>query len=247
MDLQTRKEKLDALNKRLKHKKIMAILLAVFSLGINAFAWFVFTTRAEVKVNGKVASWDVQLRDEDDQLVNSVVINVDMEPGMLEVSKRYEVDNRGEVSVDLTYEVESMTLMGRDVDLTGIADVNNYLKTYYPFSIDLSTDKTIIPSDDTGKFFVKVNWEFERANTYFSLNNIYDYTDGFTYYKKSGSTYTAFETTSENYAANRDTLYLEKDDADTYFGMQCGSYQNATNESCLVLTVKVLVEQHSNG
>ena len=110
-NLQARKEKLDALNSRLRKKKFMAILLAVFSLGVNAFAWFVFTTRATVKVDGKVASWDVSLRDENDQMVNSVEINVDMEPGMLEVSKRYEVDNHGEVAVDMTYTVDSLTIM----------------------------------------------------------------------------------------------------------------------------------------
>ena len=243
-NLQARKEKLDALNSRLRKKKFMAILLAVFSLGVNAFAWFVFTTRATVKVDGKVASWDVSLRDENDQMVNSVEINVDMEPGMLEVSKRYEVDNHGEVAVDMTYTVDSLTIMGRDVDLTGITDVETYLKTYYPFTIDLSMDKTVIPIDDTGKFFVKVNWDFETANKYFALNSIYDYTDGFLYYTKTGSAYNLFEATAENYAANRDTLFLEKDDADTYFGMKCGEYQNSTNESCLKLNITVLIEQH---
>lgn len=247
MDLQARKEKLDALNKRLKKKKLIAILLAIFSLGVNAFAWFVFSTKADVKVNGKVASWDVQLRDENDQFVNSVVIDVDMEPGMLEVNKRYEVDNHGEVAVDITYTVDSLKIMGREVDLTGVGDANEYLKTFYPFSIDLSTDREVIQVGETGSFAVKVNWEFETANKYFTLNELYDYTDGFLYYKSDGSNYTRFDVTAENYASNRNSLFLEKDDADTYFGMQCATYQADAGHPCLELSVTVNITQHNSN
>lgn len=245
MDLQTRKEKLDTLNKKLKKKKLMAILLAIFSLGANAFAWFVFTTTSDVKVNGRVASWDVQLRDENDQFISSIIIDVDMEPGMLEVNRRYEIDNRSEVTVDLNYTINSFKLMGREVDLSGVTDAESYLKTFYPFTVEIATDGDTIDVDETGAFSVKVNWDYEKANTYFSLNEIYDYTNGFLYYKKEGTSYNVFNVTSSNYLANRSSLYLEKDDADTYFGMQCAKYQKETEKTCLELSLTVVIEQHN--
>ena len=49
MDLQARKEKLDLLSSKLKKKKFWAILLALFTLSVNAFAWFVFSKYSLLK------------------------------------------------------------------------------------------------------------------------------------------------------------------------------------------------------
>ncbi len=244
MDLQTRKEKLDLLNKRLKKKKFMAILLALFTLGVNAFAWFVFSTHSEYEYEGQVASWDIDIK-EGGQLVNDFIIAVDMKPGMTDFNKTYEVNNNGDVDAKLTYEIESLKIMGRDVDLTGVADPVAYLSSFYPFSVTISSNKSIINPNSSANFSIDVIWDFEDATSYYALDNIYDFDSSFIYYKKSGSTYTPFEVTSSTYAANRSTLYLEKDDADTYFGMKCGTYQDNSGLKCLEIKILLIVEQNN--
>ena len=242
MSLETRKEKLDFLQKRMKKKKIMALLLALFTLGVNAFAWFVFSTHAEFTYEGQVTSWDVELQ-EGEHAVNNFIIAVDMEPGMTDFEKEYVVNNYGGVNARLTYEVTSLSILGTTVDLTGVADPIAYLQTFYPFSIDISSDKTVILSGDEAEFDVVISWDFEDATAYYQMNEVYNFDDSFIYYQKSGNVYTPFAVTSSTYTANRSSLYLEKDDADTYFGMNCGTYQDTTGLSCLELQISLAIEQ----
>ena len=244
MNLQTRKEKLDALNRRLRHKKVMAILLALFTLGVNVFAWFVFSTHTEFEYDGTVTSWDVQLR-EGEEVVNDFIVAFDMKPGMATFQKEYEIDNSGGVVAKMSYTIDSIKLMGRTVDLTDVSDPVEHLRTFYPFVVDITSDKTVIPIGDTATIDVVVDWDFEDSSAYFALNNIYDFDQNFVYYKKNGSNYETFEAASSNYDANRSTMYLGKDDADTYFGMQCGVYQDSTDLPCLEIKLLLTVEQNS--
>lgn len=244
MDLQARKEKLDALQNRLKRKKFVAILLALFTLSVNAFAWFVFSTHSEYTYEGRVAAWDVQVK-EGEQLVNDVTVAVDMKPGMSDFSKNYVVNNLGDVEAKLTYSVKSFTILGRTVDVSNIVNVDQYLQEFYPFAITVSADRNILPSNTSANFGVTVHWGFEDNTAFYGLNNIYDFDEGFTYYTKSGSTYSPFNATASNYAENRSSLYLEKDDADTYFGMACGDYQKTQSLPCLEINLLLTVEQNS--
>ena len=244
MDLQARKEKLDSLHNRLKRKKFIAILLALFTLSVNAFAWFVFSTHSDYTYEGRVVAWDVEIK-EGEQLINDVTIAVDMKPGMADFSKHYVVNNLGDVEAKLTYTVKSFTILGRTIDVNSISDINDYLENYYPFSISIAADRTVLPINSSANFDIVVEWDFEDSDAFYKLNNIYDFDPGFVYYTKSGSTYNPFEATSVNYEANRSILYLEKDDADTYFGMKCGEYQDDSGLPCLEMNLLLTVEQNA--
>ena len=246
MDLQTRKEKIDLLQRKMKKKKVWAILLALFTLGVNAFAWFVFTKYAQYDFSGNVASWDVEFRDENDVLVEDMLVSVNMKPGMDTFTTSYDVNNLGDVKADFSYDITSFSILGRTVDLTGVDDVETYLSSFYPFSIDFAATKSVISQGETSTFTVTVDWDFEDNTAYYGLNEIYDYNSTFNYYKKSGSSYTVFNATSENYASNRSTLFLEKDDADTYFGMQCGAYQDESGLDCIEIKLVLKAEQSSS-
>ena len=127
MSLQTRKERLEYLQKKLRKKKYMALLFAFFLLGVNAFAWFVFTTSVGVQVQANVAAWDIRLRDENNQLVEEAVIEVTlMKPGMTTFSKTYTINNVGEVDAAFSYEVESISILGRNVNLSSVVDKEDY-------------------------------------------------------------------------------------------------------------------------
>lgn len=241
--LQARKEKLDRISRKLKRKKYTAILLALFTLGVNAFAWFVFSTQAGAEIHGDIASWDIELTNSNNQQVNNIVVDVDMRPGMSDFSQTYLVRNRGEVDASFTYEVESFSLLGRTVSLSSISNLDDYLANYYPFSITVSSNKSTIPSLDSANFTVTVEWDFEDSAKYYALNNVYDYDESFIYYTLNNNEYTVFNATSLNYLDYRSQLYLSRDDADTYFGMNCKSYQDNTSEACLRLSIILKVVQ----
>jgi len=242
LDLQTRKEKLDSLQKKLKRKKYVALLLALFTLSVNAFAWFVFSFHADYTYEGKVSSWDVEVK-EDDHLVNNFIISVDMKPGMADFEKEYEINNQGEVPASVDFEVTSLSILGRTINLQNVGDPVSYLSSFYPFSISIGADRAVVPAGETGHFSLTVTWDFEDTSAYYSLNEIYDYNSTFKYYKFANDTYSEYNVTSSNYLSNRNSLYLYKDDADTYFGMACGDYQRDTGLNCLEATIALSVEQ----
>lgn len=245
--LQTRKEKLERINRKLKRKKYTAILLALFTLGVNAFAWFVFSTQVGAEVHGSVASWDIELTNSNNQLVNNVLIEVNMKPGMPDFSQTYQIHNQGEVDATFTYEVDSLSILGRNITLTGINDLDDYLENYYPFSITISSNKSVIPSLDTANFTVTVEWDFEDSTKYHALNNVYDFDPGFTYYQLSNGNYVEFNATSSNYLTNRSSLFLQRDDADTYFGSNCKTYEDTSNAACLQIGITLAVQQKQDS
>ena len=120
-----------------------------------------------------------------------------------------------------------------------------YLSTFYPFSITASSDKTILNYQDTITFQIDIVWPYETTPvTYFGQDEIYSYNNTFSYYTKSGNTYSLANIATESaYNTQKSSLYLEKDDADSFFGMMCSEYEDATNEPCLVLNMRLLVEQ----
>ena len=246
MDLQARKEKLDLLSSKLKKKKFWAILLALFTLSVNAFAWFVFSKYSEYQFTGSVAAWDVEMRDENQQLVNNIIVSVNMKPGMSTFTKTYEIKNLGGVDAKFTYELQSLKILGRNINVYGIQNPDTYLTTFYPFSIDLSSDKSIITAGDKATFSTVVDWDFEEANKFFALNNVYDYNPTFKYYKLVNDEYTEFAVSDTNYNANRDSMFIEKDDADTYFGMMCGDYQKSSGLDCIEMEILLKVEQNNS-
>ena len=193
-----------------------------------------------------MASWDVEFKDNTGVIARDIVVEVTkMKPGMSDFNKTIEIESKSDVEATFSYEVLGFSLLGHSVDLSNIADPIDYLENFYPFSITFTADKYSLDPMDTVTFEVNIVWPFDSVTPlYYQQNEIYDYNETFYYYTKSGSTYT--ETTIANQAAfntQRDSLYLIKDDADSYFGMQCSQYETSTGEPCLTLNMKLLVEQ----
>ena len=245
MNLQKRKQLLDSVQRKYKKKKYFVLLMALFTLSVNAFAWFAFTTQTGVEIKGEVAAWDIQFLDDTHEEVHDAIVVVsNMRPGMPDFEKTYIINNQSDVPAKLSYEVLSVSILGREVDLTNISDKDVYLNTNYPFSIQVEQEKINIPSKSSSNFQVQVTWSFESATPiYYKLNNVYDYDEYFTYYSKVENTYQETQISDETYTTNRDSLYLDKDDADTYFGMECKTYETTTGYPCLDINLRLHVEQ----
>lgn len=241
------KEKIDSLSNRFKKRKYISILLALFTLGVNIFAWFAFSEQAQLELDATVASWDVEFKDENDQVIsrNILVEITKMKPGMPDFNKTIIIETNSDVRASFRYEVDSVKILGHDLDLTNKDDVAQYLHDFYPFSIRLNSDKTVLEPTDDVEFSLDVVWPFDsQTPLYYGQDEVYSYNNTFTYYIKSGSNYTKAPITTETaYNGLKSNLYVEKDDADSFFGMMCKEYETTSNKPCVVINMRLIVEQ----
>ena len=241
------KEKIDSLSNRFKKRKYISILLALFTLGVNIFAWFAFSEQAQLELDASVASWDVEFKDENDQVIsrNILVEITKMKPGMPDFNKTIEIESNSDVYANFSYVVDSVKILGQDLDLTNKGDVIQYLRNFYPFSIRMSSDKTTLSPTDSVSFSLDVVWPYDsQTPLYYGQDEIYSYNNTFAYYIKSGTNYTKASISSETvYNGLKSNLYVDKDDADTFFGMMCKEYETTSNKPCVVLNMRLIVEQ----
>ena len=240
------KEKLNSLNTRVRRRLYLSILLALFTLGVNIFAWFAFSAEAGLEVDATVASWDVEFKENDQILSRDILVEISkMKPGMADFNKTIEVESKSDVLSSFSYEIDSFSLLGQPIDLTNKGDIYDYLEDFYPFSIQMSASKDTLTLNDSVEFSLDITWPFESANPiYFGQDEVYSYNNTFNYYTKSGSNYNLANIANATaYNSQKSSLYLEKDDADSYFGMMCDDYEDSTGEPCLVLEMRLIVEQ----
>ena len=244
---QTNEEKIVALRKALLKRKYISIFLAFFTLGVNIFAWFVFSTTAQVQLDATVASWDVQFRDDSGQSAQSFVVSVNkMKPGMADFNKTIIVRNRSDVTADFTYEITSFELMGYTIQNSNQTAFINYLRTNYPFSVTLTASKPVLSPSDEVEFDIDLVWPYESDTpVYYKQDDVYDFDPSLSYYQLSGGNYVLADVTASNYDLLKSRLYFSKDDADTYFGMKCHEYEESTGKACLTLNVRMMVQQRN--
>lgn len=245
MEEQKEKKKLISINKKIIRKKYISIFLALFTLGVNIFAWFAFSANAGLELDATVAAWDIEFK-ENGQAVNNLVIEVTkMKPGMDDFVKTIVVNNNSDVDAEFDYEIVSAKLLGQTIPIASQSQIFNYLNSNYPFSVFFVTTDHIVSHNNVLTFDINATWDYESITpTYYKLDNVYNYDSSLTYFKKVGNSYNQFTPASESdYLTERSSLYLEKDEADSYFGERCHQYESANSEACLVLEIKLVAVQ----
>lgn len=239
------------LKSKQKRIALRAIILALLLLGINTYAWFIYLNRFSGSITASVIDWEVDLYDEDTTINEVTVAITNMKPGMSNYTKQIMVANNGSVSASLTYEIENITIFGVSYlvdDVTYTSDgLITALATGFPFAITFSQSKNSLNSGgDTATFTINGAWPFEATNAYFRVSTFFDYNHSFTYYTLSNDVYTADTTVSAtNYSSKVSSgLYLEADDADTYWGSKAATYKASNpDDPSIVLHLKLKVTQ----
>lgn len=237
----------DALLERRKARRkvvFRSVLLVAFLLIINTFAWFTYISKAGVTLSGSVVNWDVTFLEETNVIKEIDIDITDMKPGMVPFEKEIVINNGGDIDAKLNYRVESLTLLGQELLQDKQDETIGSIKNDYPFKLELSSSSDIIPVKGSANVKIGLNWDYE-ADEYYKLNNLYTYDPGVYYYTLVGSIYQVDNTvTEENFATKiANGLYLEKDDADSYWGYSCGKYENDTGKSCLHMRLILNVTQ----
>ena len=150
--------------KIMKKIKIRNLIILILLLVFNAYAWFVYTTRVSLDLSAHVSSWDVQFVAKDGGVSSDMIIKVEkVYPGMEDFEKIIEVQNIGEVNVELSYEIETI----EKNDETGVTSesIEEKLKKDYPFKINIvKDDSNLITGSGNGSFKITVVWPYESGD-----------------------------------------------------------------------------------
>lgn len=242
----------NALQKQRKRLKRRSIFLALFVLGVNAYAWFVFISSASVNVKSNVISWDVNFLDENSEVKDLQILTSDLYPGMDTYTKTIKIKNNSDLRAKFEANIDSISVLGEEVSNSSntYEEKVDYLKNTYPFIVNITYPKDILDKNDSMDLVITIDWPYEKtddlAREYYKLTNQYKYDDSVIYYKLVNNSYVDAGITSANFNSNKLNLYLEKDDADSYLGYSCKNYKDSTSQSCfkfhLVLTVTQINE-----
>ena len=157
--------------KIMKKIKIRNLIILILLLVFNAYAWFVYTTRVSLDLSAHVSSWDVQFVAKDGGVSSDMIIKVEkVYPGMEDFERIIDVQNRGEVNVELSYEIKSARIMDETIeknDETGVTSesIEEKLKNDYPFKINIvKDDSNLITGSGNGSFKITVVWPYESGD-----------------------------------------------------------------------------------
>lgn len=231
--------------KQRKKTIIRSLLLIIFLLGVNTFAWFTYISRADVSVSGSIISWDVNFTDENGAIQKVEIEVTDMKPGMIPFEKTINIINHSDVSAKVDFEITEATLLGKDIlDGKTTEELVNSLRAEYPFVVNFITTTDELGIDEETTFQITVEWEYENSH-YYKVTDFYTFDPGIDYYMISGGRYRIDSTvTSENFQSKiQDGLYLKKDDADSFYGHACGNYEKETGKPCLEMLMELKVTQ----
>ena len=171
--------------KKKKNKKLLIIrLIFVIVLVVsNTFAWFIYITKVDNNVNVHVKSWDVTFQSGDQEISNTVNVDIDnIFPGMEDYAYEITAYNKSEVSATLSYTIlearifntEYTTVEGREdrgedpveTDLTS-AQLEQMFSEDFPFTLTISlTDTTIAQTNGNELFAINVVWPYDGKSDF---------------------------------------------------------------------------------
>ena len=136
----------NALQKQRKRLKRRSIFLALFVLGVNAYAWFVFISSASVNVRSNVISWDVNFLDENSEVKDLQILTSDLYPGMDTYTKTIKIKNNSDLRAKFEANIDSINVLGEEVSNSSntYEEKVDYLKNTYPFIVNITYPKDIL-------------------------------------------------------------------------------------------------------
>ena len=155
--------------KILKKIKIKNIIILILLLIFNTYAWFIYATKVSSSLSVHVSSWNVEFSVGEDETVTNILIAVErVYPGMETFEKDVTVKNKGEIKAELDYDIISLKVMDESYKIgenITMEDLENKMKTDYPFKINITKDDTLLKeATGEGLFSVTVEWPFESGN-----------------------------------------------------------------------------------
>lgn len=152
--------------KIIKKVKFKTLFLLMITLASNSFAWFIYTTKVSSNISAKVREWNVSFDVNGENVEKTIEINIDsLYPGMTTYTRTLTASNSGEARAQISYEVIRANILGDDLTGMNYSDIQiiNYLRSYYPFSIDFHVSNDIVQSNSEETITISVSWPYESG------------------------------------------------------------------------------------
>ena len=152
--------------KIIKKVKFKTLFLLMITLASNSFAWFIYTTKVSSNISAKVREWNVSFDVNGENVEKTIEINIDsLYPGMTTYTQTLTASNSGEARAQISYEVIRANILGDDLTSMNYSDIQiiNYLRSYYPFSIDFHVSNDIVQSNSEETITISVSWPYESG------------------------------------------------------------------------------------
>lgn len=235
----------EELQKRKKHIRNRAFLMAGLMLAINTFAWFTFVANGNGHLSADVISWDIQFFDDDSQVEILDIELIDLYPGMDDFHKSITIRNQSDLNAIFTYRIEEVTIYGEkyvsdDYSASFLSD--------FPFKIGFNYVTNQLDIGESLSFDVDVTWPFESTDEYCKLNSLYPYINGINYYKLNGTNYDNIAISNGEYQTSLESgLYAECDDVDSYWGEKNVIFKKDNpNSNAINIKIKLIVSQRED-
>lgn len=248
-ELERKKKLYLALKKKTKKTKRFAILMFLMLFAVNAYAWFIYISESSFDLSAKVVSWDVNFLNESQEVIEIKEIIENAAPGMEPYTKTVNIRNNSDFDAEFNYMLVDFQIMGESVlpseaSSMTVDEILTYLEERYPFDFQMITDTDVISTNGDGQFTISFGWDYEDTSKYYKVEDIYTYNSSFDYYRYTNGSYVLDTTiTSANFMQNKSYLYLYKDDADSFFGMECQEYDNGGTRACIKYQAHLIVQQ----
>ena len=152
--------------KIIKKVKFKTLFILMITLASNSFAWFIYTTKVSSNISAKVREWNVSFDVNGENVEKTIEINIDsLYPGMSTYTQTLTASNSGEARAQISYEVIRANILGDDLTSMNYSDIQiiNYLRSYYPFSIDFHVSNDIVQSNSEETITISVSWPYESG------------------------------------------------------------------------------------
>ena len=158
----------DQKKKRKKRRiRLRTLFLLAITLASNSFAWFVYSTKVSNNITARVKSWHVNFEvGSGEEIEEYLEINIDsLYPGMTTYTQTLTASNSGEARAQISYEVIRANILGDDLTGMNYSDIQiiNYLRSYYPFSIDFHVSNDIVQANSEETVTISVSWPYESG------------------------------------------------------------------------------------
>ena len=169
------------LKRIIKKVRLKTILLLAITIASNSFAWFIYTTEVKTNMDTRVREWKVTFDSNGEHVEKVITLNVkELYPGMKSHTETLTASNTGESKAKIDFEIKEAKVLGEDLLLLNMTndELIEYLKTNYPFKIELSSSNGVIEVSGKETVTISVYWAYESGNdeldTYWGTKS-YDY------------------------------------------------------------------------
>lgn len=169
------------LKRIIKKVRLKTILLLAVTIASNSFAWFIYTTEVKTNMDTRVREWKVTFDSNGEHVEKVITLNVkELYPGMESHTETLTASNTGESKAKIDFEIKEAKVLGEDLLLLNMTndELIEYLKTNYPFKIELSSSNGVIEVSGKETVTISVYWSYESGNdeldTYWGTKS-YDY------------------------------------------------------------------------